>query len=416
MTKWTVPYASTADRDRDYLILPVYLVQDGNTDPALGAVSPKFYKIYPDKWPKQVRTTGRLCSGCHNTGLKIAYSDGADPLLTEYSYKDINITCERCHGPGSEHVSPPSGVSRSDRIILPPLLTAKAALESCGQCHAAHAGSSGVPSGAFKMPFNGEHLDDLGNGVFVPGLYDLSTFIKGFGVSKLDGGGVETWPDRVHSIGHSQQLPMVSSSIHANNPYERLACFDCHDAHSTWHGPERFEAGEYELRNPRMNDNALCLGCHATHGPFAGVSAEDVAAAHVDEVRKGGSVATFDAVRVMEARATIAAAVGVHMEEEASMGMAVYDPLDPSLPVGRCTTCHMAKIGKKNDTVDLTQWHLGYDADGDSALVDGNVANHVFDVVWPWQSGILKKEGGTDLDIMPNSCGLCHEGSRLSGD
>lgn len=419
---WTVPYASTADRDRDFVILPVYLVQDGNTDESLGAVSPKFYRIYPDKWVKQARTISRLCSGCHATGLEIAY-ETTDAYVSRYAYKDLNVTCERCHGPGSEHASPPSGVARIDRIIQPGLLTAKAAQEACGQCHSAHSGSSKVPDGLFKMPFNGDRLAALGNGVFVPGLYELADYVKGFDTPLLDGGGFETWPDRTHSKAHAQQLPMLWRSKHHNNSSARLACFDCHDAHSTYHGPAamKVEAGAdaYVLRNPRMKDNTLCLACHATRGSFAGVSKADVAALHStnDSVQKNGAAAAFDAAAVAGARLRIARAVGDHMQAAAAMGLAAYDPLDDANPVGRCQACHMPKTGKKNDTVDVTQWKLGRDATGASAIVEGNVASHVFDVVWPAQSGALKKAtGGVDLDVMPNSCGKCHPGARLSGD
>lgn len=419
-TNWAVAYKTQADEDRDLLILPVYLVQDGNTDPSLGAVSPKFYKIYPDKWPKQTRTIGRLCAGCHATGLKVTYQTaGSDVLLDSFDYKDLNITCEKCHGPGSEHASTFS----KDKIIMPSLLTAKAAAETCGHCHAAHSASSKVPSGQFKMPFNGDYLDAIGHGDFVPGIYDLADFIKGFNVSTEDGGGVETWPDRVHSRAHSQQLPSLTSSAHYNNPYERLACFDCHDAHTTRNGPEAFAidapGGTYHVANPTWRDNVLCLGCHATHGDFAGVTKDAVAAlaSEYAEVTLEDTDATFGAADIYQAKAAVARAVSDHMEGKASMGVAAYDPWNDANPVGRCTSCHMAKLGKKNDVVDITQWHLGRDANGDSAMAYGNVANHVFDVVWPWQSAILKKaEGGKDLDIMPNSCSACHAGARLSGD
>ncbi|HYG68087.1 MAG TPA: carboxypeptidase-like regulatory domain-containing protein, partial [Anaeromyxobacteraceae bacterium] len=422
VSHWAVAYRSDADRDRDYLILPVYLVQNGNTDPTLGAVSPKFYKIYADKWLKQVRTISRLCSGCHATGLKIAY-EGAESLVSTYEYKDLNVTCERCHGPGSEHVAPPSGVNRVDRIIKPSLLTAKAAQETCGQCHSAHSASSKVPDGAFKMPFNGDRLTAIGNGVFVPGIYELADYVKGFDVPLLDGGGVETWPDRTHSKAHGQQLPMLWRSKHANNSFERLACFDCHDAHSTYGGPAAMSmsagSGAYVLENPALKDNTLCLACHASHGPFAGVSKDDVAALHATNgaVVKDGAPAAFDAAATAAAKTRIARAVGEHMQAGSAMGLAAYDPLDDANPVGRCQACHMPKTGKKNDTIDVTQWILGRDANGDSAIIEGNVASHVFDVVWPAQSGALKKAtGGVDLDIMPNSCGKCHPASRLSGD
>ncbi|GAO01494.1 carboxypeptidase regulatory-like domain-containing protein [Anaeromyxobacter sp. PSR-1] len=412
---WAVQYTTEADRDRDFLILPVYLVQDGNTNPAYGAVSPKFYKIYPDKWLKQERTTGRLCSSCHNTGLQITFT-GPASLLTSYDYKDINITCERCHGPASGHLA---GGNPRDQIIIPRYLTSHAAQQVCAQCHSAHSGSSKNPDGAFKMPFQADNMDTLGNGVFVPGVYELSDFIKGFQQPLLDGGGVETWPDRIHTKAHDQEYPMLTASKHSNNSYERLACFDCHDPHSTYYGPPKFGMGEYELRNPRMKDNTLCLGCHATHGPFASVAQSDVAAMHSanDGVTLSGASTTFTADQVTAARITVAMAVGEHMQQRASMGMATYSPTNDASPVGRCTSCHMPKTGKKNDISDVTQWHLGLDAMGQVAITEGNAASHVFDIVWPSQSGALKlASGGSDLDIMPNSCSKCHAGARLSGD
>lgn len=415
MNHWAVPYNTPEDRDRDFVILPVYIVQDGNTNPAFGAVSPKFYKIYPDKWLKQERTTGRLCSSCHNTGLQVTFS-GPSSFLTSYNYKDINITCERCHGPASEHLS---GGNPRDRIIIPKYLTARAAQQVCAQCHSAHSGSSKNPLGAFKMPFQADNMDTIGHGVFVPGIYELADFINGFQTPLLDGGGVETWPDRLHTKAHDQEYFMLTASKHSNNSFERLACFDCHDGHSTYFGPASFAMDGYELRNPRMNDNTLCLGCHATHGPFESIAQAEVAALHSanDAVKLNGAAATFTADEVYKARLNIGTVVGRHMEELASMGLAMYDPNNKEMPVGRCTSCHMPKTGKKNDTVDVTQWRLGLDAAGDVAVVEGNSASHTFDIVWPAQSAALKKaSGGSDLDIMPNSCGKCHVGARLSGD
>jgi hypothetical protein len=419
--RWAVPYLTEADRDRDLLILPVFMVQDGNTDPSLGPVSPKFYPVYTDRWLTQPRTISRLCSSCHATGAALTFS-GTNWLVTSFSYRDLNITCEKCHGPGSEHVSPPPGVDGRDRIIRPQLLSAAAAQQACGICHAEHEGSSKVPQGLFKMPFNASHLSDPGGGAFVPGLYDAAAFINGYGLPVLDGGAINTWPDRVHALSHSQQLPMLLASKHHNNSERHLACFDCHDAHSGYFGPAAFRMAdgrdEWVLKNPRWKDNTLCLGCHAGRGSFAGVSLTDVAALHStsDALTKNGTAATFAVSRVAESRLTIARSVGRHMQATAGMGVAAYDPLNDARPVGRCASCHMPKTGKKNDLDDLSQWHLGRDANGETALVEGNVASHTFDVIWPAQSGALRKaSGGKELDIMPNSCGKCHPGARLSG-
>ena len=58
------------------------------------------------------------------------------------------------------------------------------------------------------------------------------------------------------------------------------------------------------------------------------------------------------------------------------------------------------------------------DSKGLSAVAEGNVGSHVFDIVWPAQSAVLKGDPATghDYDIMPNSCGSCHAFARLSGD
>ena len=93
------------------------------------------------------------------------------------------------------------------------------------------------------------------------------------------------------------------------------------------------------------------------------------------------------------------------------MGLAAYDPTNDAMPVGRCSSCHMPRTGKSGG------WLNGVDGSGKSALVGGDEGSHVFDIIWPGESSALKKpSGGVDTDIMPNSCGSCHEAARLSGD
>jgi len=79
----------------------------------------------------------------------------------------------------------------------------------------------------------------------------------------------------------------------------------------------------------------------------------------------------------------------------------------------------MAKIGKMFDLNDDAQYFLAPDKQGLSAVAEGNVGNHVFDIVWPAQSWVLKNDDSDkahDYDIMPNSCSKCHDFARLSGD
>jgi hypothetical protein len=107
------------------------------------------------------------------------------------------------------------------------------------------------------------------------------------------------------------------------------------------------------------------------------------------------------------------------MQVGAGMGGALYTPDDPNMPVGNCASCHMPKTGKLQDVNVDAEYHLDFDKNGKSAVAEGNVPSHVFDIVWPGQSVILKNPDpskGRDYDIMPNSCSKCHDFARISGD
>src|SRR4030042_4817426 len=171
---------SREGQKQDYIcFLPVYIMQDGPRRAskvlAKGEVgAPMFWQKSPKNWATPDNTLSRNCAGCHSTGLTIKTKDfpGYKSVVTDWDYTDLNITCEHCHGPGSEHAK----TSDKMTIIAPKYLTAKAGNELCGQCHASHDGKSQNPMGIFKPPFDANYKDTLGHGFFVPGVYDLETF------------------------------------------------------------------------------------------------------------------------------------------------------------------------------------------------------------------------------------------------
>ena len=416
---------------QDYQLMPVYLVQDGTREgsEALSSAdwgAPKFWQKNPTTWVNPTAITmARNCAGCHNTGLDITYEDisynGVDykSVITSYDYLDLNITCERCHGPGSDHATS----SDPTKIINPGLLNTEAANQACGQCHAAHSGLSLEPYGIFKYSYDATYEGELGDGTFVPGVHDLSTFVRGYDTStKADSEGCfDSWGDETHSHSHSQMLPEMIRSVHYDNDTMRLTCFDCHDAHGLSAGPPALQVENFEYQDLAWANNGLCLACHAGQGSFAELSKLDVAQLH--ELSGGvalqdGAAPTYtDSESVLMNR--IAHVVGDHMQQKAGMGSAPYTPADPAAPVGSCTSCHMAKIGKLKDTNDDAQYHLAYDSNGMIAVAEGNVPSHVFDIVWPGQSSVTISDDlstGHDYDVMPNSCGACHDFARFSGD
>jgi len=54
----------------------------------------------------------RRCAGCHATGVEVEFNDTSSEWTATYS--ELGIGCEGCHGPGSLHVSPPSGEDREE--------------------------------------------------------------------------------------------------------------------------------------------------------------------------------------------------------------------------------------------------------------------------------------------------------------
>ena len=257
----------------------------------------------------------------------------------------------------------------------------------------------------FGYGWNEDHANDVGGGFYVPGVYEIGDFI-----GNLTTGGFATWPDGEHGNKHRQQYSELVESIHANNPYDRLTCATCHNVHSLKQGPE--ESGEYVFSGGlQLGNNEICLSCHATHGPFAGVVKDDVAAIHVGTVTKDGAPLAFSANEIAASEEAIAEAVVEHMNDEANMGhFVVYDPAtEPG--VGRCSTCHMPQTGKSGG------YTTALDEFGNSALVGGDQASHRFDIIAPQVSkAMVAGAAGSDTKVMPNSCGKCHSRYRFSAD
>lgn len=423
---------SREGQKQDYIdYMPVFIMQDGT--PAGSKVlakgdlgAPMFWQKSPGHWCTPDNTLSRNCAGCHATGVKIKMQDfpGYKAVVTDWDYKDLNITCERCHGPGSEHAKS----SDKLQIISPKYLTAKAGNELCGQCHGNHDGRSITPPGIFKPAYDGNYKDTLGHGFFVPGVYSLETFFANYEkpTTSLNPdwkeGAFHAWPDQTHGRSHSMELSDLRRSVHYSNKSEKLTCYTCHDAHTLDAGPASLKVGGYDFINAAYGNNTLCLACHATGGSFKDIAKADVAVLQLDakrKVTKDGAVVTVKATDAAVARNRVARSVAKHMQVGAGMGGALYTPDDPKRPVGNCTSCHMAKIGKLQDINVDSMYHLDFDKNGKSAVAEGNVASHVFDIVWPGQSAILRNPDpskGHDYDIMPNSCSKCHDFARTSGD
>jgi tetratricopeptide (TPR) repeat protein len=72
----------------------------------------RWFHLYPDEaldhthplhWTGREQTWNYQCAECHSTHLEKNYNLATDSYITTWS--EIDVACEACHGPGSEHVA-----------------------------------------------------------------------------------------------------------------------------------------------------------------------------------------------------------------------------------------------------------------------------------------------------------------------
>jgi predicted CXXCH cytochrome family protein len=171
------------------------------------------------------RPTGPTCDGCHSVDYNIHTKQVAE----------WNVGCERCHGPGSEHVSRPS----RDNILDPARMDYVRANDTCIQCH-----SQGRP---LTSPIEGKYYD-------WPVGYHVGLNLADY------------WRLEDHKLGETTFTHFPDGSAHKNRMqgndfvqsvmYRRgITCFSCHDVHGT--------ENNAQLRKPV---DKLCLDCH---GPMS---------------------------------------------------------------------------------------------------------------------------------------------------
>jgi predicted CXXCH cytochrome family protein len=172
------------------------------------------------------RPTGPLCDGCHSVNYDIQTK-----TVTEW-----NVGCEKCHGPGSEHVRQPSRAS----IVNPTRLNFVAANDVCMQCH-----TQGQP---LSNPINGKYYDwPVG---YRPGL-NLKDFWK-LEEHKLGETSFTHFADGTAHKNRMQGNDFVQSQMYTHG----VSCFSCHDVHGT--------GNNADLVKPA---NVMCLECHGPQSP-----------------------------------------------------------------------------------------------------------------------------------------------------
>lgn len=200
------------------------------------------------------------CAGCHVNG----WERYKDPVTGEYLVRgvsdpkgemnidddpendEINIGCEKCHGPGSKHVSGSPG----RYIVNPKLLSSERTAVLCGRCHDRRMGSNGEIDGIQPLNEKGEFL--------MPG-ESRNTLLKKFSdqMHKGPDPNKDLWPDHFFSKNPNQQYSdFIKSKLYRNNRV-LVTCTDCHNVHGGT--PYR----RLLVNDPDDSSSPLCQKCHA---------------------------------------------------------------------------------------------------------------------------------------------------------
>jgi Tfp pilus assembly protein PilF len=211
-----------------------------------------------------------MCAECHSTNLRRGYNFESDRFETTWS--EVNVSCEACHGPGSEHVAwaertddgegdddaskglivsflDRDGVSWGfdDGTVTasrtPPPAAFRTEVETCAPCHSRRAPiGDGFESG---KPL----LDSYRLSLLTEPLYHADGQIK----------------DEVYVYGSFLQSKMYRAGV---------TCSDCHDPHSLklkaegnavctqCHAPDHFDAAVHHFHESD-SPGAACVACHA---------------------------------------------------------------------------------------------------------------------------------------------------------
>ncbi len=207
------------------------------------------------------------CADCHSTHLRKNYDEATRTYSTTWS--EIDVGCEACHGPGSNHAAwakLDAGARRGDTTkgLVVALderrgiewaidaatgnaarsspRTSSREIEACARCHSRRgqfddAWHPGAPLGdAFRVA------------TIEPGLYHADGQMR----------------DEVYNHGS-----FLQSRMHAKG----VTCSDCHDPHSQklrvpgnavcgqCHAPSRFDAPSHHRHEPGSS-GAACASCH----------------------------------------------------------------------------------------------------------------------------------------------------------
>ena len=235
----------------------------------------RWFHLYPGEkidhtdelhWTKLLQNWNYMCAECHSTNLQKNY----DPVSRAYrtTWSEIDVACEACHGPGSQHVTwaehglegidpktkglavlldERKGVQwaidpQSDNVKRSSPRSSEKEIQTCARCHARRAQM--FEDYRYGQPLMRTHLPSL----LEKTLYEAD--------GQIDG--------EVYEYGSFLQSRMYHAGV---------TCSDCHEPHSLklrapgngvclqCHGAKKYDTPQHHFHKAASN-GARCVDCH----------------------------------------------------------------------------------------------------------------------------------------------------------
>lgn len=243
----------------------------------------RWYDLYPDRslkpgsplhWTGLDQNWNYQCAFCHSTNLQKNYDPQTKSFKTSWS--EINVGCEACHGPASQHVAWASGTrdassdpakgfaTRLDERAAASWImgkdgqaartlprTSTKEIETCAACHAR------------RGQFSDDRTPDIHDSFRPAGIET--------GLYHSDGQQL----DEVYTYGSFLQSRMFAAGV---------TCSDCHDPHSgklrrsgnsvctECHAASRFDVTAHH-HHAEGSPGSQCVSCHMPTTTYMGVDA-----------------------------------------------------------------------------------------------------------------------------------------------
>jgi len=200
------------------------------------------------------RPVDPTCLYCHASRLQPIY--GTQNKYADLPFLEAGVACERCHGPGGDHVKNPRGAPMANPAQMAP----EARDSVCAQCHLTADARIERPGQRFAAYRPGDKLSDY-----------VTYFVW---ASKRPG---------VKVTSHVENLALSACKRAAG---DALWCGTCHDPHTN---ANRTEAACLSCHAQAHHQEESCVGCHmpeanavdAAHGVFTDHSIRRLPAAPV---------------------------------------------------------------------------------------------------------------------------------------